>query len=381
MAAKPRIAFVANTSWSIYKFRLYLIERLLKEGFSVIVLAPRDAYTEKFEYYPGLGYVELRHFQSKSINPVHDLRLYRELLNHYRSLRPALIFHYTIKANLYGSMAAARIRIPSVSVITGLGYTFARNNWLRAGVKLLYRRILRKNTEVWFLNEDDRRIFTTQKLVPEKKTFLLPGEGVDENDFYPAPHDPGRDEVIFLLIGRLIKHKGIFEFVRAAELLKQWGLNAKCQLLGFSDEQNPVAIPEHQVREWTDKGIITWLGHTDTMPPYIAAADCIVLPSWREGMPLSLLEGASMCKTLIAADTAGCREIVKDGVNGLLCRPRDAADLAEKMAAYCRMPAEAKRRMGLEGRDLVLKNFTRDIVTGIYLKKIDALRAAAKSKR
>src|ERR1700733_9495000 len=171
MAAKSRIAFVANTSWSIYKFRLYLIERLLKEGFSVIVLAPRDAYTEKFENLPGLGYVELRHLESKSINPIQDLKLYRELLRHYRTLRPALIFHYTIKPNLFGSWAASRVRIPSISVITGLGYTFARANLLRAGVKALYRRILRKNTEVWFLNEDDRRIFTTQKLVPEKKTF------------------------------------------------------------------------------------------------------------------------------------------------------------------------------------------------------------------
>jgi glycosyltransferase involved in cell wall biosynthesis len=380
MAAKSRIAFVANTSWSIYKFRLYLIERLLKEGFSVIVLAPRDAYTEKFENLPGLGYVELRHLESKSINPIQDLKLYRELLRHYRTLRPALIFHYTIKPNLFGSWAASRVRIPSISVITGLGYTFARSNLLRAGVKALYRRILRKNTEVWFLNEDDRRTFTTQKLVAEKKTFLLPGEGVDEHEFFPAPFEPGKKEVTFLLIGRLIKHKGIYEFVRAAELLQQWGLNAKCQILGFFDEKNPVSIPAKQVQEFSEKGLITYLGHTDEMPPFIAAADCIVLPSYREGMPLSLLEGASMCKALIATDTAGCRDTIKDGVNGFLCRPRDAADLAEKMAAWYQLAPDAKRQMGMEGRNLVLRSFTRDIVTDIYLKKIAALRAAAKPK-
>ncbi len=125
MTAKGRIAFVANTSWSIYKFRLYLIERLLHEGFAVCVLAPRDAYTGKFEQLPGLSYIELVHFHAKSISPVQDYRLYRELYRHYRSIKPAIIFHYTVKANLYGTRAAARAGIPSVSVITGLGYTFS----------------------------------------------------------------------------------------------------------------------------------------------------------------------------------------------------------------------------------------------------------------
>lgn len=388
MAAKQRIAFVANTSWSIYKFRLYLIERLLKEGFACFVLAPRDAYTASFEDLDGLTYVELRHLRGKTISPVQDLLLYRELKNHYRTLRPDLIFHYTIKANLFGSLAASHAGIPSVAVITGLGYTFAKKGWLYAITKWLYRKILPHATETWFLNEDDRDFFLGEKLIVPGRTFLLPGEGVDPAQFTPASMSRNTDEahdtdgsrktnepreITFLLIGRLILHKGIQEYVQAAGLLRQQGLNVRCQLLGFFDENNPVAIPRQKVEIWNSGNIVSYLGHTDNVAPYIAQAHCIVLPSYREGMPLSLLEGASMGKALIATDTAGCRAVIMDGVNGFLCRVKDGTDLAAKMTTYYQLPPAAKEKMGAEGRKLVLHKFTQDIVAGIYRDKIEKL--------
>jgi glycosyltransferase involved in cell wall biosynthesis len=374
MASKPSIALVANTSWSIYKFRLYLIERLLKEGFHVFVLAPRDSYTPAFEHLEGVTYIALRHMQGKTISPFRDMLLYRELLRRYRTHRPDLIFHYTIKANLFGSLAATRAGIPSIPVITGLGYSFSGKGWLQSAAKLLYRRALPGTAEVWFLNDDDRHIFTKEKLVSAGKTFLLPGEGVDTAKFFPMPYEPGKKAVTFLLIGRLIRHKGIYEFVQAAQLLRQQGLSVHCQLLGFFDDGNPVAISREQVEDWTTRNLITYLGHADQVAPFIEQADCIVLPSYREGMPLSLLEGGSMCKALIAADTAGCRAIVDDGVNGWLCRARDGADLAEKMTAYYHLPADAKKQMGLAARKKVLENYTRERVSLIYLEKINALR-------
>ncbi len=377
MAAKQRIAFVANTSWSIYKFRLYLIERLLQKGFSVFVLSPRDTYTDKFEHLPGLTYIELHCLHAKTISPYYNFQLYRELLHHYRTIRPHLIFHYTIKPGLFGSMAARRARIPAISVITGLGYTFSGTGWLRTAVKMLYRRALRSNAEVWFLNEDDRHLFTHEHLVSPEKTFLLPGEGVDPSEFFPAPYKPGKKEITFLFVGRLIGQKGIYELVQAAELLKRKGLPIKCQLLGFFEENDPLAISQLQIKEWASRNIVTYLGHTDQVVPFIEQADCIVLPSYRgEGMPMSLLEGASMCKTLIAADTAGCHTVIGDGINGYLCHPRDGADLADKMLAYYHLPDDAKKQMGIEGRNRVLGQYTRDIVAGIYLQKINTLAPA-----
>lgn len=373
MPAKKSIAFVANTSWSIYKFRLYLIKQLIDHGFIIHVLAPRDQHTPLFEELPGLTYIELTKFRGKSLSPLHDWQLFRELLGHYRRIRPDLIFHYTIKANIYGTLAAARIQCPSVSVITGLGYAFAGSPLLQASVKAVYRRVLKKNAETWFLNSDDQRIFLNEKLVRPEHAFLLPGEGVDTDTYYPSPYTPGKDTVTFLLIGRLIKHKGIYEFIRAAELLIRQGLAAQFQLLGFFDEDSPVAISTQQVQEWTRNNNITYLGHTDHVAGYIEQADCIVLPSYREGMPLSLLEGASMCKALIATDTAGCREIIQDGINGYLCRKKDDADLADKMEKYYHLPQEEKRQMGIEGRNRILRHFTKELITGIYLDKINRL--------
>ncbi len=380
MASNQKIAFVANTSWSIYKLRLYLIEKLIEKGFTIFVLAPRDPYTARFEYLPGVTYIELRPITVKSISPKRTTLLYRELLRHYRTIRPDLIFHYTIKANLFGTRAAARAGIPSVSVITGLGYAFAGYGWLQSIAKFLYKKELRYSTEVWFLNEDDRHIFISQQLIRPEKTFLLPGEGVDTSAFYPAPYTPqisidpdaAKKEVTFLLIGRIIRHKGIYEFIEATRLLKQKNLNIRCQLLGFFDDKNPVAIPRHEIEEWTKAGLITYLGHTDNVAPFIEQADCIVLPSYREGLPLSLLEGASMCKALLATDTPGCRVLIDEGVNGYLCREKDAADLAKKMAVYYHLPAEAKTKMGQAGREKVLSAFTREKVAAIYLEKINS---------
>jgi glycosyltransferase involved in cell wall biosynthesis len=245
-------------------------------------------------------------------------------------------------------------------------------NWIQASVQILYRRALQKNVEVWFLNHDDQQVFLMKNLVSREKSFLLPGEGIDTDTFYPAPYENAKKEVIFLLVGRIIKHKGIYEFVKAAEWLRQKGLAVKLQLLGFFDEDNPVAISREQVAEWERRNIISYLGHTDEVAPFIAQADCIVLPSYREGIPLSLLEGASMSKALIATDVAGCRELIRDGVNGYLCKKKDWVDLAGKMEKYYQLPAEEKRRMGVEGRNWILERFNREFIVGIYLDKIKA---------
>lgn len=372
MAAKQRIALVANTSWSIYKFRLYLIERLLQKGFAILILAPRDAYTAKFEDLPGLTYIELRYMRGKTISPLSDLRLYRELLHHYRTTRPHLIFHYTIKANIFGTRAAHRAGIPAVSVITGLGYAFTSKGWLRHIVKLLYKNTLPKSKETWVLNEDDRALLTRERIVPPGSIFLLPGEGVDTETFFASPFQPGKKEIVFLFVGRMIWHKGVYEFVEASRLLKARGLPIRCEMLGMFDD-NPAAIPRHKVEEWNREGTVTYLGHTDEVAGIMAQADCIVLPSYQEGMPMSLLEGASMSKALIAADTPGCRSLIEDGINGYLCREKDSEDLARKMTAYYQLPADLKEKMGTASREKILEHFTREHITAIYLEKINAL--------
>ncbi len=373
MPQKQRIAFVANTSWSIYKFRLQLLHTLIEKGFDVYILAPRDKYSSFFEHINGISFIELKKLNSKSISVIDDTRLYFELLHHYKNIQPQLVFHYTIKPNIYGSLAAARANCTAISVITGLGYIFTGQNIFTFAASKLYSFALKKTSEVWFLNPDDRKAFIDGKLIPAEKTFLLPGEGVDTDMFHPAPYTTKNEPVSFLLIGRIIGHKGINEYATAASKLLSKKINAKFFLLGFFDDKSAVAISKEKLQQWQQLGMINYLGETDNVIPFIEKADCIVLPSYREGMPLSLLESASMCKALIASDVAGCREIVKDGINGFLCQPQNAVSLAEKMEQYYHLSAQEKNNMGMAGRELVMKYFTKEIVTEIYLSKLNSL--------
>lgn len=373
MPDKTRIAFVANTSWSIYKFRLAVIRELAESGLSVYVLAPRDRYTPQFENLPGLTFIALTHLEGKKISAGADYRLYRELQRHYESIRPHLIFHYTIKINILGSLAARSRQLRNIGVVTGLGYAFLRSKALQTVAGILYRISLKRASAVWFLNPDDRDIFIRQKLVRPQKTFMLPGEGVDTDAFFPAAYEGGKEKVTFLLIARLIRYKGIYEFAEAMRLLREKGLAVQGQLLGRFEEDTPAAISAKDLAGWTTQGWIEYLGEKDDVVPFIEKADCIVLPSYREGLPLSLLEGASMCKAVIATDTAGCRDIVTEGVNGYLCPVKDAVGLAAKMEAYYHLSDDRKKQMGLAGRETVMHRFRTTIITDIYRSKIEEM--------
>lgn len=369
MAGTKRIAFVANTSWSIYKFRLYIIKELLKQGYAIFVLAPRDHYTKHFEQLNGLQFIELRHFANKKVSPISALRLYFELKSAYKRLHPHLIFHYTIKANIFGSLAAGK-RFRCVSVITGLGYAFMENSGIQSIARMLYKYALRNAREVWFLNHDDLKVFTDNKLVAPEKTFVLPGEGIDTDAFYPAPFEGNAETVTFLMIGRLIKYKGIYEYVEAVRLLKQKGLHVECQVLGKFDAHIPGAISKEELDTWN---FITYLGESDNVIPFIAAADCIVLPSYSEGMPLSLLEGSSMCKAIITTDAPGCRELVINEQNGYLCATKNALSLAARMEAFYHLTPQQKRDMGIRARQQVLHKYDKHSITAIYQQKIQQL--------
>jgi glycosyltransferase involved in cell wall biosynthesis len=367
-----KIIFTCNTSWGIYKFRINLIRQLVKKGFTIYVLAPEDRYTEFLIDEQGLIFIPLKHLEAVSFSPLQDWKLYNELSHHYTSIKPWLIFHYTIKANIYGTLAAARAKCPSISVITGLGYTFLNNTRVLKLVSGMYRYALRKASEVWFLNGDDRDYFIQNKIIAKDKTFLLPGEGVDTHAFHCDNPYQIKPTLTFLLIGRIIKEKGIAEYVTAARILKQKGYSIECQLAGFYDHKNPSSISYKKFFNWVSSGLITYLGSTDNVMPLIEKADCIVLPSYREGLPLSLLEGASMCRPLIAADTAGCRDVVVHGVNGFLCPEKDGEGLALAMEEFYHLSPAERLKMGREARQLAVRHFGQEKIHAIYFEKISS---------
>jgi glycosyltransferase involved in cell wall biosynthesis len=374
------VAIVSNTSWFVYNFHLSLVKMLQEEGWRVEVLAPRDGYSQKLEA-EGVLFHDVK-INSKGTNPLEDMKLVATFYRLYKALEPDVILHYTIKPNVYGSLAAGLLKIPAISSITGLGTIFLSDNLASKVGKLLYKISLKVPKKVFYLNQADRDLFVGSKLVDVGKTALIPGSGIDTEKFKPRPCQKRENTVVFLFIARLLKDKGIEEFVKAAKITKSTFMGTqheggpggkialKFHILGPFYPGNPTAITEQEMRAWEEEGVVSYLGTSDDVPSVIAEADCVVLPSYREGISQVLLEAASMAKPLIASDVPGCREVVEDGKNGFLCKARDAEDLAEQMIKMARLSEGEREAMGERGREKVAREFDEQVVNRIYLKTI-----------
>lgn len=361
-----RLVLSINSAWNIANFRGGLIKGLQADGWEVVAMAPRDEHVARVEAL-GCRFVEIP-MDSGGTHPGRDLRLYRR----YKALlaieRPAAFLGYTIKPNVFGSLAAHRLGIPVINNIAGLGTAFIRTNWLTGVARLLYRTALKPSHKVLFQNEDDRRYFVSTGLIRAAQADRVPGSGVDLTAF-AATALPGHDAehpIRFLLVGRLLRDKGVIEYVEAARLLRARGIPATFELLGFLDTSNRTAISAEQLSAWEQEGVVRYLGSTDDVRPFVAQAHCVVLPSYREGVPRTLLEAASMARPLIATDAVGCRDAVEDGINGFLVQPRSAADLAEKCARFVQLSSEARAELGRNSRAKVEREFDERLVIEKY---------------
>lgn len=344
---RRHVVLTVNAAWNIWNFRRALVQALLADGHRVTVLAPPDDSVARLRDL-GAEFVPLA-MSAKGLNPLEGLQLWRAYREAFSRDRPDVVLGFTIKPNLFGALAARGMGIPFVPNVTGLGTAFLSGGWLRHVAQALYRRAFRGLSAVFFQNPDDRDLFLALRLVRPDQARLLPGSGVDLRDFAPAPL-PGGAPPVFLMIARLLRDKGTREFVEAARMLHSQGVPARFQLLGAADAQNRSAIGPDEVRGWVEAGLIEYLGTTDDVRPAIAAADCVVLPSYREGAPRTLIEAAAMARPLIATDVPGCNAVVEHGRTGFLCAVRDAAALAEAFHAFLALPPEARAAMGAAGR-------------------------------
>lgn len=370
-----KIVISINTAWNIYNFRSGLIRALVSHGYQVVAVAPEDDYAQRLQAL-GCRFIPLP-IDGNGTHPGRDLALMLRYLRILHSERPLAYLGYTVKPNVYGSLAAHMLRIPVVNNIAGLGTAFINHGVLTRIVQLLYRVALRGSERVFFQNADDQALFIDTGLVRAERTDRLPGSGMDLARFRPdPPSSSGKRPFVFLLVARMLKDKGIEEFVEAARHVRRQVPSAQFQLLGFVDAANPNAIALERIRAWEADGIVRYLGHTDDVRPYLSGADCVVLPSYREGVPRSLLEAAAMSRPIIATSVTGCRDVVDDEVNGLLCRVRDAGHLAEKMLRMIALPAERRLEMGAAGRRKVETEFDENLVIQKYLSVLADIASA-----
>lgn len=371
-----RLLFVVNDTEFFISHRLPIARAAQKRGFAVhLAAAPigdvRPLARAGIVFHPfsiRRGRLALRS----------DLRLFFRLFQIYREVRPDIVHHVTIKPVLFGGIAARFAGVPAVvAAVSGLGYIFIgrglRARLRRVMVKCVYRMALaHRNSRVIFQNEDDRSLFLASGLVEEKNITMIKGSGVDLQVFAPTPEPPG--PVIVLLASRLLWDKGVGEFVEAAVALKREGVQATFVLVGDNRTENPSRIQTAQLEEWQRAGNVAWWGYRDDMPEVFAAAHIVCLPSYREGLPKVLLEAAAAGRPIVTTDVPGCREVVRDGDNGLLVPARDSASLAMALRELIGNPG-LRVRMGRRGRKIVEQEFSLEKIVGQTLETYTTLLA------
>ena len=363
-----KIAIVLNTAWNIYNFRLGLIKALLAEGHEVVAIAPTDEYAAKLVQ-TGCIYEAVK-MDSRGANPLKDIALTYELFRIYQRQRPDVILQYTIKPNIYGTFAATILKIPVINNVCGLGTAFLNKNLVSKFAIIMYKLAFRFPKLVFFQNNDDKEFFLKSKIIKKTKTDVLPGSGINIHDFVPRDKTYKDAPFTFLLISRLIHDKGILEYINAIKMLKSKGVDAKFQLLGQLDIKHTRGIAKELVDQWIEEGVVEYLGAVEDVKPYINGSDCVVLPSYREGTPRSLLEAASSGKPIVATDVAGCNNVVDHKVNGFLCKSKNAEDLAIKMEEMLNQDEESLQMMSLASRQIAVNRFDEKIVINKYLDSI-----------
>lgn len=360
-----KIAFLSHLDLNLYLFRLPIMIELTKQGHVVFAICPKGDKFDKFDQY-GIKALNYK-VERKSLNPLKEIKTIKNIYKVIKPLNLDILQNFTAKPNIYGSIAGHKANIPLiVNAVTGLGSFYIsdtkRAKFIKNVMEKLYKHSNKKAHKVIFQNSDDMKYFIENRLVDKNKAILIKSSGIDTDRFKPIPNKPIPNKPItVLMVARAIWHKGVKEYYEAASLLQDD--NIEFLLAGDTDEHNLSCAS----KEFLQNGNVTWLGHRDDIVDLVAACDIFVLPSYREGVPRTLLEAASMAKPIVTTDAIGCREVVDDGYNGFLVPVKDSKIMAAKIK---QLSADTALRdvMGKNGRIKVLEEFDVKIVVEQYLE-------------
>jgi len=363
------LALSANSAWNLLNFRRGLLLALLEQGYPIAALIPAGEGVAELERMGVI--VRTVPLSPRGLSPATDLRLLGSYWRQLGQLKPAAFLGFTAKPNIYGSIAARRRGIPVIANITGLGTGFLSGRILEVVLSGLYRAALAHAECVFFHNSDDRELFLARGLVKTSSAQVIPGSGVNL-DYFAVEPPAGNPAPHFLFIGRFLKDKGITEFVEAGRKVKQVQPNARFTALG-TVEPHPKSIGSETVEQWRREQFVEFLGSADDVRPFIAQSDCVVLPSYREGLPRALLEASAMARAVIGADVPGCRSVVEDGRTGFLCAPRSASSLAAAMLKFAKLSPDRRVSMGLAARRKAEFEFGEQRVIESYIAALEGI--------
>ncbi len=364
-----RVVITSNTAWTIFNHRAGLIKTLQEAGYEVHTVAPESNFTDIKN--PGTIFHPVKNLERKGKNPFADLFLIREYYKIYKSIQPEMVLGYTIKANIYSAIACRLANIPITCTVNGLGTAFDNPAGLTYKiVKRLYRFAFKKARAVVFQNADDRAFFESQKIIRSdlkgQVIRSVNGSGVDLLKFTstPLPEKPA-----FMLISRMLKNKGINEFIEASRRIKEKHPDVELVLLGPADNDNPMGVPLSELEKLDKKKGACYAGATQDVRSWIAKCSCMVLPSYyKEGVPKILIEALAMGRPVITTDTPGCRETVIPGVNGYFVESRSADSLYSAMSGFLALTRDEQAAMGEKSRSLAEDKFDEKKVIATYME-------------
>lgn len=359
-----RILILANNDVGLYKFRKELLERLLVEH-EVYISLPNGGFVKNMQEM-GCKFIDTN-ISRHGTNPFQDLKLLSFYKKTIKQLKPDIVFTYTIKPNVYGGMACAKLNVPYVENITGLGTAVENPGLMQKITLFLYKKALRKAQKVFFQNTENKAFFEKHN-ISKQKYDLLPGSGVNVRELVPTPY-PSDDVINFAFVARVMKEKGIDQYLEAAKALTAKYPNVKFNVYGACEQSY-----EQILKDYQDKGIITYHGLVKDMKPIYQASSCVIHPTYYpEGLSNVLLESSASARPIITTNRSGCREVVDDGINGFVVEEKNAADLIEKVDKFICLSNEEKAQMGLNARKKVEKDFDRNIVIEKYLFEVNSI--------
>jgi len=370
------IAFLSHLDLNLYLFRLPIMQALIKEGHTVYAICPKG---EKFDLFESYGIKAIHYdIERSSLNPVKEIKVIANIYQVLKSLELDVLHTFTAKPNIYGTIAGKLVKVPVIiNLVEGLGSFYIENNFksmmIRMMIEKLYKIVFSLSNQVVFVNSDDPKYLKEKKVIKSQQITIIKSVGIDTSEFDPKKISKNeililqdtlqlQNKIVVLMVARAIWHKGIREFYEAAERFS-FKKDVQFVLVGDIDEGNPSSAS----KAFLERGNVLWLGHRDDILLLTALCDIYVLPSYREGVPRTLLEAASMAKPIVTTDTVGCREVVRDTENGFLVPIKDTATLVEKIE-YLTRHAYERKIMGEHGRIMAIKEFDIAIVVKQYLQ-------------